>query len=190
MGWRVQIDDEEIFLEVPGLSDDIARGIEGDAVAVEDEFVISADLVDIDEGRGESFDLVGEELESEGVFSFDEGGSAGVDGDFGAGAIEVGDGVLVIEASWDQAFVVPEILADGESDRDTGDANEVVVGGGVAGFEVASLVEHVVGWKQGFEILSENAAIAEDSHGVMEGSADGPWVSIGVSEDDVDAGDL
>ena len=44
----------------------------------------------------------------------DEGAGAGVDHDLRAGVVEIGDGVLVVEAAGDQAFIVPEVFADGE----------------------------------------------------------------------------
>ncbi len=44
----------------------------------------------------------------------DEGAGAGVDHDLRAGVMKIGDGVAVIEPSRDEAFVVPEVFADGE----------------------------------------------------------------------------
>lgn len=47
-----EVGDEEVFFEIFGLGDDFAGGVEDDAVAVEDELIVAADLVDVDQGVG------------------------------------------------------------------------------------------------------------------------------------------
>ena len=88
-----EVDDEEVFLEVFGLGDDVAVGVEDDGVAVEDEFVVAADLVDVDDGHVPAFGLEGEEFVAVFVFAQDEGGGGDVEEEFGAGLGEGADGV-------------------------------------------------------------------------------------------------
>jgi len=52
-----EIDDQQVFLEIFGLGEDLAGWVEDEAVAVEDEFVVAADLIDIDQGFGKLADL-------------------------------------------------------------------------------------------------------------------------------------
>ncbi len=142
-GDGAEVDNQEVFLEVFGLGEGGAFGAEDDGVAVEDEFVVGADLVDVDEGFVEGLGLGGEELEAEIVLAHDERRSRAVDEDVCAGLAEVGDGVLVVEATGDQSLVVPKVLADGDAELEAVEGDDVARRGG--GLEVAGLVEDVVG---------------------------------------------
>ena len=55
------------------MCDDFACVVEDAAVAIEDEFIVTADLVDVDEWEVMFFGSVGEEFLSEVVFVDDEG---------------------------------------------------------------------------------------------------------------------
>ena len=62
---RRHIDDRQIFLKILQLRDHVAGRIERDAVAVEDQLVIAADLVDVDQRLAEAPHLCGEQFEAE-----------------------------------------------------------------------------------------------------------------------------
>ena len=92
-------------------------GVEHDAVAVEDQFVVSAHLVHIDQRLAEPADLRGEQFQAEVVLADDERASAGVDQNLCAGGVQIGDRVLVIQPAGDQLLVVPQIFADRQARR-------------------------------------------------------------------------
>jgi len=124
------------------------------------------------------------------VFADDEGGGAGVDENFRAGGVELGDGVLMVETARDHLFVVPEVFADGEADDLIVDAGEIFVLAQGAGFEIAAFVENVVGRQEGFEMAAEDGAVAEKSDGIVEGAADGVLIRFGIADEGVEAVDL
>ena len=109
-----EIDDQQILLEIFRLRDHLALRIKDDAVAVEDQFVVAADLVDIDKRLPETFDLRRKKLEAKSMLADHERRSAGVDQNLRAGGVQIGDGVAVIEPARDQFFVVPQVFADRE----------------------------------------------------------------------------
>ncbi len=51
------VNHQEVFFKILGLGDDVAVAIEHRTVAVENEFIISAYLIDVDERAAKSFDL-------------------------------------------------------------------------------------------------------------------------------------
>ena len=176
----VEVDDEQVFFEVFGLGDDFALGVEDDGVAVEDEFVVSADLVDVDDGEVPALGLEAEEFVAVFVFAEDEGGGGDVEKEFGAGAGECADGIEVVEGAFDEFFVIPEVFADGDADRMVIERGDFGVGDG--GFEVTGFVEDVVGGEEGFESLGDYFAIADDGHGIAEWSYEVVRVFLGVAD--------
>ncbi len=177
-GWEVG--DEEVFFEVFGLGDDVALGVEEDGVAVEDEFVVAADLVDVGDGEVPAASLVGEEFVAVVVFSEYEGGGGDVEEELGAGVGECGDGVEVVEGAFEEFLIVPEVFADGDADGDVVDGGEFDIG---AGLEVAGFVEDVVGGEEGFAAASEDLAVGDDGDGVVEEATCGAGIFFGEADD-------
>jgi len=162
----------------------LAGVVEDDGVAVEDEFVVAADLVDVDDGKVPAFGLEGEEFVAVFVFSQDEGGGGDVEEEVGAGFGEGFDGVEVVEGAFDEFFIVPEVFADGDAERLIVDESDFRVW---AGLEVAGFVEDVVGGEEGFEAFGEDFSIADDGDGVVEGSAGVGDIFFGGADDGGDA---
>ncbi len=142
-----EVDEKEVFFEVFGLGDELAVGVEGAGVTVEDEFVVGADLVDVDDGHVPAFGLVAEELVAVGIFAEDEGRCGDVEEDFSFRWLRRGarDGVEMIERALQELFIVPEVLADGDADGVIVDGRDFGIG---AGLEVAGFVEDIVGGEE------------------------------------------
>ena len=139
-----QIDHQQIFFEILGVRDDLAVGIEYYAVAVKHEFIIAADLIDIDQRTAELPDLRRKKLKAKFVFVDDEGRRAGIDHYFRAGGVERGNRVLMIQAAGDHLFVVPKILANRNAGGQLTKPNEIGSLISRARLEIAALVKYVV----------------------------------------------
>jgi hypothetical protein len=137
-------------------------------IAVEDQLVVAADLVDVDQRLVEAADLFAEELEAEVVFADDERAGAGVDQKLSAGGVQVGDRVLVIEPPGDQFLVVPEVFADRQARGQVADANEVFGLIDRAGLEIAGFVEDVVCGQQGLEVAGVDLAVAQEGDRIVQ----------------------
>src|SRR5690606_22471242 len=61
------IDDQQVRLEVLRLSDEVALGVEGAGVAVENQLVVPADLVAVEQRDAVALRDVAHELDAEGV---------------------------------------------------------------------------------------------------------------------------
>jgi hypothetical protein len=141
---RAQIHNNQVFLKIFGLRHEIAHRVERDAVAVEDQLIISADLVHDDQRRAVALGLRAEQLDAKLRFVHHERRSADVEKHLRAGGVEVGDRIAFVQAPLDQPLVVPEVLANRQTDRLIADAHEVSRLAGDARLEIAALVEHVV----------------------------------------------
>ena len=144
-GGRIEVDDQEVFGEVFGLGDELAGGAEDGGVAVEDEVVVSSNLVDVDDGYVPALCLEAEEFVAVFVFSQDEGGGGDVEEDFGAGVGEGFDGVEVVEGMLEEFFIVPEVFANGNACGVGIEEGDFGIGAGAARLEVAGFIENVVG---------------------------------------------
>src|SRR5690606_9620798 len=120
------IDNQQILLKLLGLRQNPPVRTENHAVSVEDQLIVPADLINIDQRLVELPNLRGEQLGAEIMLSNNNGGRAAVNHHLGAGLMEIGNGVVVIEAARVQALVVPEILADRQAHKDVADPDELV----------------------------------------------------------------
>ena len=144
--------------------EDAAARVEDHARAVEDEFVLAADHVDVAEEDAVVGGAAGEHVLAEGAFAAVVGGAVDVDDGLCAGGLlDVGG-----------AVVEPDVFAD--VDADAGGA-DVVDGGGVTGGEVALFVEDAVVGEEDFAVDVDEFAVVDDGGGVIEGVGPSPWPS-------------
>ncbi len=163
------IDDEEVFFEIFALGDDISVGVEDGGIAIEDQFVVAADLIDVDDGHVPAFGLELKSLWRYSFFPRTKGEAEMLRRIFGTGLRECADGIEMVEGAFEEFFVVPEVFADGDAEPDgLGDCGDFGIG---SGLEIAALVEDVVGGEEAFEAFGEDLAVADDGDGVVEGAA-------------------
>ncbi len=162
------VEENEIFFERFGAGDDFAVRGHGEACAIEDELIVSADHVDVDEREAEALGGGAED-----VFAFvtlADIPRRGVDGndDLRAFVHEFFDWVALIAAVLPELLIVPAVFADGEGDFGAGQFEDFLR---CARKEIAGFVEDVVVREQHFDLLKYDAAVLEDGGGVL--GADG-----------------
>ena len=153
----VEIDDRQRLAELRGAGQDRTIATDDHRVAVEDQLVLAADLVDVGDrhirldrplGECESSSCALAEMERRGVH---------VDHQIGATPTEVGD----------RAVGHPRVLTDRHPERNTADVEQPE--GFVAGDEVPLLVEHRVVGEPTLAVDPQQPAGGADRHGVVPG---------------------
>ena len=153
------VEEDEVFFKGLGLGGDFAAGGEGDAGAVEDERVVAADLVDIDDRALVVQSDGTEHAEAEEAFVYGERGGGEIDEDAGALGDEFGDRIAGVHGGGPEGFIVPDVFADGDAELFLGEAVDVLF---FAGLEIAGFVEDVVGGEKHFGLFEDDAAFVDE----------------------------
>ena len=115
---RVEIDDDEVLVEIAGAHEQGAVGIEPGRMAVEDQLVVAADLIQIEKWAAVLDCLLPNHLAPEARLAHRERARRDVDEDAGAGRGELGDRIAGVEPLRPESRVVPDLLADGHAEPD------------------------------------------------------------------------
>ena len=161
---RVEVHDEQVLLELLRERDEFAARVHHHAAAVEDEFVVPADLVDVHDRQLEPPRLVGEQFPPDLLFAERERRGGEVEDDLRAFAQEHRDRVEVIPRA-QAALDPPAVLADGDAERAPAERRGVRL---TARLEVAVLVEHVVGREQRLVVHRDHAPVADERGGIVQ----------------------
>src|SRR6185437_14574362 len=153
------VENDEIFFERMRAGDEIAFGVEADAGTVENETVVAADLIDVDDGNfvmaREGAEHVGAEVAL--VEIVGRGGD--VNEDVSSLPYELGDGIAIVEALRPIIFVVPGVFADGDAELLVG---EFDIGLRARGLEVTGFVENIVSGEKHFALAKSDFAVAKE----------------------------
>ncbi len=162
------IEEDEIFLEAAGLCGDRAGGGNGDAGAIEDQGIIAAHLIDIDDGDAVAAGQSAEHIEAQATLI--ESVRRGGDIDEQASSLprQLGDGVARIELLCPKVLIVPDIFADGDAQLSAVEGEQVL---GMGGLEVAAFVEYIVGRQKHFALFEGHDAAGEQGGGIGDGLA-------------------
>ena len=156
-----EVDDHQVGGELRAGGDQGPVGAHDEGVAVEDQFVLPAHLVDVRDGAPGLGHPALQHLEALGPPATVVGRRVEVDDDVRPGAAGMGHG----------SVVEPDVLADGHADPGPGDAEE----GGrlVAGDEPALLVEHAVVGQEALAVHARDPAAGADRRRVGQALAPG-----------------
>ena len=135
---------------------------------VEDQVVVSADLVDDGNRQVVLLRHVAEHLFAQGLLADGEGRGGKVDDGLCAGICQDLDGVLVIAPALPKVAVVPHVFADADAQAATVELQDLRA---VGWLEVTIFVEHVVGGKQGLVEGRSDGAVFQKNGAVEEGAA-------------------
>ena len=150
---RVDVDDEQRRLELGGAGEHGAVGGDDEGVAVEDQLVLPADEVDVGQHRAGLAGPLLAQREADVVLVALVGGG-----------VEHGeDGTARLAGPGDGAAVLPQVLADRDRHVDAVDGDDER---GVAGHEVAGLVEDPVVGQVVLDVAGDDLAVADDRGGV------------------------
>ncbi len=168
-GWSFGVEEDKVFGEGGGLGDEAAVGAEGERGAVEDERIVSADLVAHGDDGVVALGEGAEHLAADGSLALPEGGGGDVEDDAGLGALgpivegpglhEALDRVDRVKAAGPETLIIPGVFTNGDGE---GLAVEGGQGLGLGGLEVALLVEDVVEGQEGFLLEVEGAAVLKE----------------------------
>lgn len=161
------LDDAEFFGESGEAGGDVALSVDDVAAAVEDEFVVTADGVDVSDRTAEGAGGFGDdEILSDAIFGVVPRTGGEVDHEVAFLIGELFDGHPAgIEAARADHGVGPDILADGEADADAGVIDD---GGGSGGLEIAVFVEDIVGGQETFSADGNDGSAVAERGGVVK----------------------
>src|ERR1035438_925656 len=108
------VDQDEIFFERSRRSNDLALSVHGEATAIEYQLVITADLVDVDDGNIETTSGSGENLAAQCALAHVIRGGVDADESTRSSLSELFHRIAAVEAAFPKLLVVPGILTDGE----------------------------------------------------------------------------
>ena len=108
------IDEDEIFLERPGLGDELAGGIQCKAGAIKDETVIASNLVDQQNRKTVLAGDAGQHRPAQLTLAHMERRGGNVEDKLAAGTHQFLDWIGAVETAAPEGFVIPCIFADGE----------------------------------------------------------------------------
>ena len=172
-GGALGVEDAQSGLEQRSSLDEGAVGARCEAATVEDETVVGADRGGVHDVSSPTGRSVSHELLASGLLAGGEGRCAEVEDEVRSLLDGVGDGVAVIAAGFaPQQSIVPQVLADGETDAGAVEVDHARAVGG-SGLEVAALVEDVVGRQQGFGDVGEELAALDHDSGIEQQGAVG-----------------
>ena len=134
-------------------------------MSVEDQLVVAADLIDIEEVAAVLHRLLPDHLTAEVGLPDGERTCGDVDEQARVLRRELADRVAIVQPFRPEILVVPDILADGDPhSRVVHDERLDVVGR----FEVAILVEHVVAGEERFVAPADHTTVLTQGGGVEE----------------------
>lgn len=183
-----QIDDAEVFGEGGEAGAEGAGGVADEAAAVEDELVVAADGVDVDDGAAEGAGGVGDEGLADVAFVVVPGARGEVDHEVAFLGRELAGGIdAAIELTRAEGGVRPDIFADGDANAAAGVFDDERAGGG---FEVAVFVEDIVGRQEALVGGGDDLAAMNEGGGVERGPAGAGGVSLDRADERGDVADV
>jgi len=154
-----RVEEDEVFFEGFGLRGDVAVGGEGHAGAVEDERIVAADLVDVDDRPAVLLGDGAKHFDAQGALVDGVGRGGNIQKDAGSLLDELGDGVAGVAGLGPEILVVPDVFADGDAQLFVTEAINVIP---FARLEVAGFVEDVVGGQEHLALLEDDAAVLDE----------------------------
>ena len=155
-GQSLGIEIDEIFFAGAALGDDFAFCVQHQAGAVEDQAVISANLIHHHDRHFVLAGDVGQHVAPKFALANPEGRGGDVQHEVAAGAYQRIHGINRVERLGPEALVVPGVLADGQRHAVATKVEELLaLGGG----KIAHLVEDVVGGQQHLGLEKNEAAV-------------------------------
>src|SRR5579863_879671 len=148
--------------------DEIAVRVEGQAGAVENEAVIAANLIDVDDGDFVMAREGAQHVSAEIAFVEIVGRGRNIDKDSSSLPDQFGDGIALVEALRPKLFVVPTILANGDAELLAG---VFEIGLRARGLEIAGLIENVVSGEKHFALAEGDFAVAKKRGAIGGGFA-------------------
>ena len=153
------VEKDEVLFEGFGLCGDLTVRCEGDAGAVEDQRIVSPNLIDVDDRAPV---VAGDRAKhAEAKITFIDGvrRSGDVQEKTGALGDEFENGIAGVHGGSPEVFVVPDIFADGDAELLVVEAIDVLA---IAGKEIAGFIENVVGGKKHLALFEDNAALGDE----------------------------
>ena len=133
--------------------------VQRQARSVEDQVVLSADLIDEDQGAGPMPGHVGQHARSQVTLGHGVGRGRNIDEQVSARSHQLFDGIFAIQAPGPEIAVVPHVLADRDAEAMAG---EVDRGHGLGWLEIAPFIENVVGRQQRLAVDRNNAPLVNE----------------------------
>ncbi len=156
-------------------------------MSVENEFVVAADGVHVDERAAEGAGGVGDELLADVALGVVPRAGGEIDREVDVLRGERGDGIGAVKAAGFDERIFPDVLADRHAD-----AQAVVLDDtrGAGGFEVAVLVENVVGGQERFAGDGGDFAIVAEGGGVEKAATLGGGIRFDKADERGHGADL
>ena len=152
------VDDHEVLDELLAAVEEVALGVEHQRAAVEDQLVLAADLVDVDERRVAVGRPGGEHPLAVGGLAAVVRRGVDVDGELGP----------AVGLHGERTVGAPDVLADADADVDAADHVQLQRVGLAARREVAGLVEHGVVRQQALAVGAEDPPVGAHGGGVEQ----------------------
>ncbi len=171
-GAGLSVDEDQVFLKCVGSGEKLSVGADREARAVEDQRVVSADLVDHDDGHMVALGDGREHLEADLALVTPVGRGGDVEderaGSFPGFTHKFVDGIDGIEALRPEGLVVPGVFANGEGDAFAIKAEGLLAFGWR---EIALFVEDVVEGQEHLRLGELDLALAHEGGGVFHSLA-------------------
>src|SRR5436309_5321608 len=154
-----------MFLERRRTEHRLPLRIDDDGGAVEQQFVVAADLIHIDERRVEAAGDLRKQLVARFPLAGVERGGGDIQKDARLLPGQLIDRVVAVELDAQDLVVEPVVLADGDADARPRDVRRLHRSGRL---EVAQFVEDVVSRQQRFVLLLQDLAVLGDDRAVVQ----------------------
>lgn len=181
------LDHAQLFAEGGEAGEELAAGGGDHAAAVEDEFVVSADDIDVDDGAAAGAGGVGDESEADVFLRAVPGAGREIQEEIELAGAQRFDRIDVVETARSDRVVRPDIFADGETDTL---AVELHDGGFLGGFEITVFVKDVVGREEAFAGGGGDAALFAKRGAIESGATLAGSVGLDGAEYGGDNADL
>ena len=181
LGLCRHIDDHERLFEVVGAQEQVAAGVEPQRVAVEDQLVVAADLIEVEKRHAMACRVLADHVAPDGRLAHLEGTRRDVHEQVHALGRQVGDRIPGIEPPRPEGRVVPCLLAHREAQAMALEHQRSDV---LSGLEVAVFVEDVVRGQQRLAVAAHNFTAVTQDRRVEERLAARRLVGFGTADDD------
>ena len=165
---RIQIDHDQIGRVLGGARDHLAARVQCQARSIEDQVILTADLIDEDQGASPTPGHLGQHARAQVALLHSVGRGRNVDEQVGARGHQLLDGILAIQAPGPEIAIVPHVLADRDAEAMAG---EVDRGHGLGRLEIAPFIENVVGRQQRLAMDRDDATLMDERRGVGDPAA-------------------
>ncbi len=169
------VEQNEVLFKPFGLRSDFACSGEGGAGTIEDQRVVAADLIDVND-RAVVVDSCGtKHTKAKEAFFDGERRSGNVDENASALLDQFGDGVAGVHRRGPERFVVPDVFANGDAELLLVETVDVLF---VARLKIAGFVEDIVGRKKHLGLFEDDAAFMDQ--GCFIGNGLPCFVVVGI----------